>query len=185
MIRRPPRSTRVRSSAASDVYKRQVLGAELDQGLRKRFDRKSAAGVSAQYLPFHERTPWGRLRARPPTRGGINLGQPVATKREVTGTTLCSCELNSFFLQQEDHLELRRARSSASNDGIRGVFCRLCSPCRKSDEFATVSSQPHTTYRTELCFLHYQPDDNDDVSENASTDDDQTHEDRGAWDGRH
>src|SRR5665811_879405 len=26
MIRRPPRSTRVRSSAASDVYKRQVLG---------------------------------------------------------------------------------------------------------------------------------------------------------------
>jgi len=26
MIRRPPRSTRVRSSAASDVYKRQVIG---------------------------------------------------------------------------------------------------------------------------------------------------------------
>src|SRR5665811_1831949 len=26
MIRRPPRSTRVRSSAASDVYKRQTLG---------------------------------------------------------------------------------------------------------------------------------------------------------------
>src|SRR5665254_23501 len=26
MIRRPPRSTRVRSSAASDVYKRQILG---------------------------------------------------------------------------------------------------------------------------------------------------------------
>src|SRR5665811_2511464 len=28
MIRRPPRSTRVRSSAASDVYKRQVLSKE-------------------------------------------------------------------------------------------------------------------------------------------------------------
>src|SRR5665254_22877 len=29
MIRRPPRSTRVRSSAASDVYKRQALSAHL------------------------------------------------------------------------------------------------------------------------------------------------------------
>src|SRR5665811_1383137 len=30
MIRRPPRSTRVRSSAASDVYKRQPGGASVD-----------------------------------------------------------------------------------------------------------------------------------------------------------
>src|SRR5665811_1353199 len=30
MIRRPPRSTRVRSSAASDVYKRQVLGTKFN-----------------------------------------------------------------------------------------------------------------------------------------------------------
>src|SRR5665811_2428803 len=29
MIRRPPRSTRVRSSAASDVYKRQVVGTHI------------------------------------------------------------------------------------------------------------------------------------------------------------
>ena len=32
MIRRPPRSTLDRSSAASDVYKRQIFGAELDIG---------------------------------------------------------------------------------------------------------------------------------------------------------
>src|SRR5665811_1211825 len=31
MIRRPPRSTRVRSSAASDVYKRQALAAHLGE----------------------------------------------------------------------------------------------------------------------------------------------------------
>ena len=31
MVRRPPRSTRVRSSAASDVYKRQVLGGQISQ----------------------------------------------------------------------------------------------------------------------------------------------------------
>src|SRR5665811_2453093 len=33
MIRRPPRSTRVRSSAASDVYKRQILLNEREHGL--------------------------------------------------------------------------------------------------------------------------------------------------------
>src|SRR5665811_2140517 len=31
MIRRPPRSTRVRSSAASDVYKRQILVCQFNQ----------------------------------------------------------------------------------------------------------------------------------------------------------
>src|SRR5450756_2040502 len=34
MIRRPPRSTQSRSSAASDVYKRQLLGSVLAGGLR-------------------------------------------------------------------------------------------------------------------------------------------------------
>src|SRR5665811_2566976 len=41
MIRRKARSTRVRSSAASDVYKRQeVVLRELDQLKRKRTDRR-------------------------------------------------------------------------------------------------------------------------------------------------
>ena len=35
MIRRPPRSTQSRSSAASDVYKRQDGGVELDSGQEK------------------------------------------------------------------------------------------------------------------------------------------------------
>ena len=34
MIRRPPRSTRVRSSAASDVYKRQLLSNLIYSGAR-------------------------------------------------------------------------------------------------------------------------------------------------------
>src|SRR5665811_2605963 len=34
MIRRPPRSTRVRSSAASDVYKRQVLSTVQNSGAK-------------------------------------------------------------------------------------------------------------------------------------------------------
>src|SRR5665811_979925 len=34
MIRRPPRSTRVRSSAASDVYKRQIKDFGIEEALR-------------------------------------------------------------------------------------------------------------------------------------------------------
>src|SRR5665811_2525925 len=47
MIRRPPRSTRVRSSAASDVYKRQVQA-------------PTPRGVAGQRLPLRP------LRRRPP-----------------------------------------------------------------------------------------------------------------------
>src|SRR5665809_96482 len=45
MIRRPPRSTQSRSSAASDVYKRQVL-LLLEQlvGARRLFERKAMGG---------------------------------------------------------------------------------------------------------------------------------------------
>ena len=58
MIRRPPRSTRVRSSAASDVYKRQGndLLAELTQNGRYklRFDLQGRDGVwyYAEYSTF-------------------------------------------------------------------------------------------------------------------------------------
>src|SRR5665811_173669 len=41
MIRRPPRSTRVRSSAASDVYKRQVAYMSPEQARAKELDARS------------------------------------------------------------------------------------------------------------------------------------------------
>src|SRR5665811_802038 len=54
MIRRPPRSTRVRSSAASDVYKRQlqegrfgvnpVMTLQLDDGVASPVDRAGTSG---------------------------------------------------------------------------------------------------------------------------------------------
>ena len=67
MIRRPPRSTLDRSSAASDVYKRQVLGRgeavddrgaqrvteAVDGGIVKRDDGNVAA-VSYTHLRAHE-----------------------------------------------------------------------------------------------------------------------------------
>src|SRR5665811_835606 len=56
MIRRPPRSTRVRSSAASDVYKRQARG--------ERIQRTSMAHLSSGATPhltyyIKTRTPCG------------------------------------------------------------------------------------------------------------------------------
>ena len=68
MIRRPPRSTQSRSSAASDVYKRQVL----DFGLWARIERdelRSAArslgvGVELHYLGASTDELWRRIEAR-------------------------------------------------------------------------------------------------------------------------
>src|SRR5665811_1401553 len=49
MIRRPPRSTRVRSSAASDVYKRQILCIQ-----ETNIDPQKHSAVSvSNYLSFH------------------------------------------------------------------------------------------------------------------------------------
>src|SRR5665811_1113609 len=50
MIRRPPRSTRVRSSAASDVYKRQILGHIQRGGSPTAFDRVLATRFGAAAL---------------------------------------------------------------------------------------------------------------------------------------
>src|SRR5665811_2634888 len=51
MIRRPPRSTRVRSSAASDVYKRQYLSRDLLRGLA--LGRQIAAELCAMIEMSH------------------------------------------------------------------------------------------------------------------------------------
>ncbi|WP_460379535.1 hypothetical protein, partial [Staphylococcus aureus] len=55
MIRRPPRSTRVRSSAASDVYKRQPLKRSPNAGNRcPASPRARAVSVSYTHLRAHE-----------------------------------------------------------------------------------------------------------------------------------
>ena len=67
MIRRPPRSTLDRSSAASDVYKRQLLGAEIGSGrdgylpspeafdhVRTVAQQKGFKAVSYTHLRAHE-----------------------------------------------------------------------------------------------------------------------------------
>src|SRR5665811_494838 len=58
MIRRPPRSTRVRSSAASDVYKRQTT-AQVDGWCTLYITRAKAASIVAKHrdLPNIHATP--------------------------------------------------------------------------------------------------------------------------------
>src|SRR5665811_1519975 len=71
MIRRPPRSTRVRSSAASDVYKRQVL--ERVGGLWTIVDD----GLSRNGTFLNGRRPPHRARLR--DRDKIRIGETVLT----------------------------------------------------------------------------------------------------------
>src|SRR5665811_2198592 len=65
MIQRPPRSTRVRSSAASDVYKRQleVLRRQVKRPVYRRRDRALLAAAS-RVLPKEQ---WGAFLVRPET----------------------------------------------------------------------------------------------------------------------
>src|SRR5665811_2515093 len=60
MIRRPPRSTRVRSSAASDVYKRQGKNRthQIHQGLRAH-----ALARPGGHMPDSEDEQWSRISA--------------------------------------------------------------------------------------------------------------------------
>ena len=131
-----------------------VLGAELDQGLRRRSDRKSATGLSAPYLPFHERTRCGRApAASATTHDGINLGQPVATRREVPGTTLCSCELNFVFLHRKTissfdvHGAARRTVEYVGSSTVSPAPVAKVTPLRQY----RVNLTPHTA----LTALHH------------------------------
>src|SRR5678809_1637984 len=54
MIRRPPRSTLDRSSAASDVYKRQLQGGRRSRPARGRGRRTAPDPVSYTHLRAHE-----------------------------------------------------------------------------------------------------------------------------------
>src|SRR5665254_26423 len=54
MMRRPPRSTRVRSSAASDVYKRQALPTTLPCDVRTFLEGHTYGPVSYTHLRAHE-----------------------------------------------------------------------------------------------------------------------------------
>src|SRR5664280_3702632 len=73
MIRRPPRSTLSSSSAASDVYKRQV---EDGQGVRGGVARELLVGGIGQLIEIGERAPW-------PREEQLALGAAVGEPRDV------------------------------------------------------------------------------------------------------
>src|SRR5665254_19115 len=81
MIRLPPRATRVRSSAASDVYKRQVGLRLRDPGQSLRSARRSTARLRAEQghtvgekPDVSSSEPDGEARAGPP--GGLRRRYP-------------------------------------------------------------------------------------------------------------
>src|SRR5680860_1416744 len=87
MIRRPPRSTQSRSSAASDVYKRQVQAEELgDDHLSQRFhdlhadEQHHFSRLTARMLEFGE-APADGPRRRPPA-ASLEGWESIARSRE-------------------------------------------------------------------------------------------------------
>ena len=84
MIRRPPRSTQSRSSAASDVYKRQVLRWPLDLA-RCTLGTRRCAGASAPPTCYS----WPLARQPAP-------GSPTAAGRPKNCCAICGPKVNSL-----------------------------------------------------------------------------------------
>ena len=67
MIRRPPRSTLDRSSAASDVYKRQILKGDIDELDEEEFEEENYI-VGDEYPIFEEENELSLIHISEPTR---------------------------------------------------------------------------------------------------------------------
>ena len=108
MIRRPPRSTQSRSSAASDVYKRQILKrsipgtsllhcehvwSPLDQTLRRDVRRSIVRNLSLKKLrvgsPDAHQENWDSPRRSPPARrSGVAFPKPTGKDGGLTPSSL-------------------------------------------------------------------------------------------------
>src|SRR5665811_236018 len=75
MIRRPPRSTRVRSSAASDVYKRQDPDRAIGQDRGWTQDREAPAGDATLPAIDLQDAPAGRFGGEPGAEGCRRLAR--------------------------------------------------------------------------------------------------------------
>src|SRR5665811_323223 len=96
MIRRPPRSTRVRSSAASDVYKRQVADYLVRKGIAFR-DAHEIVGKTVRYciengtdIPELSLAQWQLFspRIEDDIFASITLEASVNARRATGGTAL-------------------------------------------------------------------------------------------------
>src|SRR5450756_2351969 len=76
MIRRPPRSTQSRSSAASDVYKRQVFGLPLFPDVRLTEVLAALPGAAVYGLAAHEGAPLAAAGLRRPAVLAVGAERP-------------------------------------------------------------------------------------------------------------
>ena len=87
MIRRPPRSTQSRSSAASDVYKRQALGGALDKAKRIAEQSKSRKNTTGRAKLYAWHAPEveciAKGKSRTPYEFGVKVGIAMTLKHNL------------------------------------------------------------------------------------------------------
>src|SRR5678815_5898168 len=98
MIRRPPRSTLDRSSAASDVYKRQLL--RLQAG-RRTAARRDLAGAARQAAALHGAGLSGRASGDPDDAQQQGRPQEAA---EAAGAALLGRDLSLIHISEPTRL---------------------------------------------------------------------------------
>src|SRR5665811_2142792 len=101
MIRRPPRSTRVRSSAASDVYKRQIT-----------------ARYGTPFTPLNHYSPWNVDDEGRPYRSDPDQWEPIRLEVEDLVNGVCNQE--RFLQIQRDFV--------AFDQGADGYAKRVAKP---------------------------------------------------------
>ena len=124
MIRRPPRSTRVRSSAASDVYKRQVLCIELPRVIIAQHVHyhSTFAGHALEARWLHarcalsvrqnlSRRTYNEHRARVPRVSGVDPALPAHVRRPSGVYIYASSSTHNFEHVQKS----RRTQRMATN----------------------------------------------------------------------
>src|SRR5665811_1791748 len=127
LIRRPPRSTRVRSSAASDVYKRQRESSPPFLQVRRggnHLRRASARAVRsrARRPPRHARERAERSSAVPRSPTGTNAGTRAhKRRREPRGATRRCCyesvQRGEGVLVEPQQTSVRRRPASERSEG--------------------------------------------------------------------
>src|SRR5680860_1894987 len=100
MIRRPPRSTQSRSSAASDVYKRQALGGALKtlKALSKGHPLKMVKGLLLEFFKPIPKSAHNHIKR-------MNLLNPFSLKDKIMRKTVVFALRNNHELQDSAYLQ--------------------------------------------------------------------------------
>src|SRR5450756_3214156 len=96
MIRRPPRSTQSRSSAASDVYKRQVLHASIGANILNNEDVKFYRSIGVSEVVADTKLTLGELTSRK-ADADIDVGIEILIHANKCYTYLGKCWMSPYI----------------------------------------------------------------------------------------